>query len=209
MSTLAGVFPSPVFRDRVAADRIDAMSIHRHSFDTSEAFLRWNEGREGKRELVDGEVIEMMTGGSKRHARLMLDLAFFLSNGLRHSDFVVTAADYAVRTAFGIRYPDVLVSPGKEAGDSLASSEALLIAEILSPSSLAIDFGEKAAEYTAIDSLAHYLVLSQDEPRVWLWSRGEDGAFEKPTMIAGRDETLHLPALGLDLPLADLYRGIA
>ena len=84
-----------------------------------------------------------------------------------------------------------------------------MIAEILSPSSLATDFGEKAQEYTALDTLRHYLVLSQDEPRVWLWSRGEDGMFAKPEMIVGADETVDLPGLQIRIALAELYRGVA
>ena len=185
------------------------MNIQAPAIHTVEEFLRWNEGREGRYEFVRGRITGMMTGGTKRHARLMLRLAAKL--GLALSDgFCVTPADFAVRTPLGIRYPDVLVEPAQAStGDSLATEQAVLVAEILSPSSLATDFGEKAEEYTALDSLAHYLVLAQDEPRVWLWSRGEDGAFGKPEMTAGREETIDLKGLGVTLALAEIYRGIA
>ncbi|MEE2949865.1 MAG: Uma2 family endonuclease [Pseudomonadota bacterium] len=185
------------------------MSIHRHSFETSEAFLRWNEGREGKRELVDGEVIEMMINVSRAHVKLATALTVALCRHLDTSDFDIGSADFGIATPAGIRYPDVFVDRAGGTPRDLAAHAPILVAEILSPSSLAIDFGEKADEYTAIDSLAHYLVLSQEEPRVWVWSRGADGSFERPVMIAGREETLHLAALEIDLPLADLYRGIA
>ncbi|MAU96036.1 MAG: hypothetical protein CMP81_09125 [Fulvimarina sp.] len=186
------------------------MNIQAPAIRTADDFLRWNEGREGRREFVGGRIVEMMTGGTRQHAQLVLQLALLLKSALAAAEFVVTAADYAVRTPLGIRYPDVLVEPtGASAGNSLASERAILVAEILSPSSLATDFGEKAQEYTALDSLAHYLVLAQDEPRVWLWSRGEDGGFEKPEMTAGREATVELTGLGISLALADLYRGIA
>ncbi|MBB3997591.1 Uma2 family endonuclease [Aureimonas pseudogalii] len=176
---------------------------------TADDFLRWNEGREGKREFVRGGIVEMMTGGSRRHAELFLQLAFSLRQAMADRALRITAADFGVRTSAGIRYPDVLVLRDEGDGRELATSEPLVIAEILSPSSLAIDFGEKAAEYTALPSLLHYLVLSQDEPRLWLWRRGEDGAFGSPEMIAGRDESVTLDGLDLRLALADLYRAIA
>ncbi|MCE7030420.1 Uma2 family endonuclease [Jiella avicenniae] len=185
------------------------MTIQAPAIRTADDFLRWNEGREGRYEFVRGRVTGMMTGGTKRHARLMLRLAAALESALPQG-FSVTPSDYAVRTPLGIRYPDVLVEPSRaSAGDSLATDQPLLVAEILSPSSLATDFGEKVEEYTALDSLQHYLVLAQDEPRVWLWSRGEDGGFMKPDMIAGEEETVELKGLGITLALAEIYRDIA
>lgn len=176
---------------------------------TEDDFLRWNEGREGKREFVNGRIVAMMTGGSRRHAELFLQFAMILKRDLTDDALRVTAADFGVRTPAGIRYPDVLVHRGEGDGRELATRNPLVVAEILSPSSLALDFGEKAREYTALPSLLHYLVLSQDEPRVWLWTRGEDGAFGSPEMIVGREETVPLDGLGLTITLAELYRGIA
>ena len=186
------------------------MNIQSPAIRTADDFLRWNEGREGRREYVRGRIVEMMTGGTQRHAELMLQLAISLKFALDPALYVVTNSDYAVRTPVGVRYPDVLVTPRTADGAaSLATTASVLIAEILSPSSLATDFGEKAQEYTALDTLRHYLVLSQDEPRVWLWSRGEDGMFAKPEMIVGADETVDLPGLQIRIALAELDRGVA
>ena len=182
------------------------MNVQAPIIRTADDFLRWNEGREGKREFVRGRVIEMMVGGTRRHAELTLQLATLLKVAL--PDRRITASDFAIRTPFGIRYPDVLIEGGSSEPDDLATAEPAFAAEILSPSSLAVDFGEKANEYTQIPSLLHYLVLAQDEPRVWLWSRGENGAFGKPEMIVGREESVPLAGFGISLPLAELYRGV-
>lgn len=175
---------------------------------TADDFLRWNEGREGKREFVDGRIVAMMTGGSRRHAELFLSFAFLLKQAMSDPAMRVTAADYGVRTPAGVRYPDVMVHQAEGSGGDLATAEPILLAEILSPSSLALDFGEKAREYTAIASLRHYLVLSQDEPRLWVWNPGTEG-FGSPEMIAGREAEAPLAAFGFTLALAELYRGIA
>jgi len=185
------------------------MNIQQNAIRTADDFLRWNEGREGKREFVRGRIVEMMTGGTRRYAELTLQLAFLLKSKLDHTGFLVTVADFAVRTPFGVRYPDVMVTRREGDPSDLATDCSVLVAEILSPSSLAIDFSEKVEEYTAIPSLAHYMVLAQDEARIWLWSRGDDGDFGKPEMIVGSEEAVPLPGLATELTLQELYGGIA
>ncbi|WP_152046435.1 Uma2 family endonuclease [Aureimonas psammosilenae] len=174
---------------------------------TADEFLRWAEGREGKYEFVGGNVL-MMTGGTRRHAELCGRL-YLLLHGSASALGLGIAVEWGVRTFAGIRYPDVVIFHRDGPGEELATTEPVFTAEILSPSSLAIDFNEKAAEYTAFSSLRHYLVLAQDEPRVWVWSRNGEGRFGPPEMIAGREETVELPGLTTSLPLADLYQGIA
>ena len=176
---------------------------------TADDFLRAYEGIDGKREFVRGRVIEMMVYVSRNHMRLTTSLTLALRQALDFDDFDVGAADFGVRTPDGIRLPDVIVDRGGGGGKDLAAHHPVFVAEVLSPSSLARDFGDKARDYTAMPSLLHYLVLAQDEPRVWLWKRGEDGAFRSPDMIVGGEESVELSGFGFSLSLADLYRGIA
>ena len=127
---------------------------------TPDEFLAWNQDREGKREFVEGRVVEMMVNTTLGHARLALQLSAFFLTKLPLNEFAVTSSDYGVRTETCVRYPDVLVLKSAEHNSSLATEEPLLIAEILSPSTMAVDFGAKAFEYQAFDSLRHYLILA-------------------------------------------------
>jgi len=176
---------------------------------TAEEFLRWNEGREGRWDLVDGRIVDMMVKVSKYHAIVSGNLYTLLRTNLQCPPHVVTAGEFGVKTATSVRYPDVMVDGEFGRGEDLAASAPLLIAEVLSQSTMAIDFGPKAEEYKTIDTLRHYLVLAQDEPRVWLWSRAADGAWSGPEMTAGVAETLPLPGLGMALLMDQLYAGIA
>ena len=176
---------------------------------TADEFLRWNEGRKGKREFVHGRVVELMINVTKNHWRLTNRLLFQLAGQLGVASFDVGGADFGVRTTAGIRFPDVLVEPGGGDGKALATEEPLLVAEILSPSTMRDDFGPKADDYLAIASLRHYLVLSQDEIRIWLWSRDESGAFGEPVTIGDAGAPVELAGLSATLDLAVLYRGIA
>ncbi|GIK82780.1 MAG: hypothetical protein BroJett024_38850 [Alphaproteobacteria bacterium] len=175
---------------------------------TPEEFLRWNEGREGKREFVDGKVVEMIINVTRIHLLLATRLTHQLVEQLGTADYVIGSADFGVRTPDGVRFPDVLIE--RTGGDwkALATSEPLLVAEILSPSSIADDFGPKARDYLAIPSLQHYLVLSQDEPCLWLWSRQGD-EWRGPELFRDRTEPVFLPGLDVQLDPAALYAGIA
>lgn len=184
------------------------MNIQARYPTTADEFLRWNEGREGKREFVRGRVVEMMINVTRNHWRLANALTHQLMLQLGTDDFNVGSADFGVRTADGVRFPDVLVERYSKDGKALATSEPLLIAEILSPSSIADDFGPKAADYLGIASLRHYLVLAQDEARIWLWSRDEDAGWLKPQIFERDGSPVALPGLGVGLDLERLYAGV-
>jgi Uma2 family endonuclease len=168
------------------------------------AFLRWVQRQEGRYELVKGRVV-MMTGVSRNHAKVALRIAALLYASLDRTLFQVSSADFGVQTPAGIRYPDVMVDPAGRDGSELTTDAPIFIAEVLSPSSIAIDMVEKAAEYRQIESLTAYAVFAQDEPRVWAWIKGENGWPGNPTMIEGPDAALEIPALRASVPLRAIY----
>ncbi|WP_274626858.1 Uma2 family endonuclease [Arvimicrobium flavum] len=186
------------------------MNIQSKHPTTADEFLRWNEGREGKREFVRGKVVEMMINTTKRHAILALRVGAILLRQFSYPAYSVGSADVAVRTGDGIRYPDVFVDRGTPSSNDsdLVASEPVLLAEVLSPSSMSRDFIEKVADYSAIPSLQHYLILSHEEPRIWLWSRDGADAWLGPDEIVGREEIVDLKRLGATIALAEVYSGI-
>jgi Uma2 family endonuclease len=175
---------------------------------TADEFLRWNEGREGKREFVRGRVVELMINVTRNHWRLATQLTHQLVTLLGMDEYNIGSADFGVRTRDGVRYPDIMVERFGAGGKELAATAPLFIAEVLSPSSMADDFGPKAADYLALPSLLHYMILSQDEVRVWLWSRDERGTWRGPDMLGSDETTVTLDRLGVNLRLASLYAGI-
>ncbi len=171
----------------------------------SSAFLAWAEGREGRHELANGRVI-MMTGGSRGHALVFRGLAKALDRRLDATRWAVLTSDFAVRISPDtVRYPDVVVdATGAKLGD-LAATAPVLIAEVLSPSSVTNDLGDKAREYLHLGSVAAYLVLSQDEPKAWVWVRDESGFPAGAEVIAGDEATIRIPELSIELPLSEIY----
>jgi len=176
---------------------------------TPDEFLRWNEGREGKREFVNGKVVEMMINVTRNHVQIATNLVVALRGKLDRNRYDVGSADFGVRTPEGIRYPDVYVDARTQASSAsdLTATAPIFLAEILSPSSFGRDFVEKMGDYHGIASLLYYLILSHEEPRVWL-SRRDGEVWMPQEELLGLDIVLDLNGLGARLSLADVYDGV-
>ena len=106
-----------------------------------------------------------------------------------------------------MRYPDVVVDAVGAGGDYIATTP-VLVAEVLSPSTAAIDLGDKPVEYLQTPSLDVYIVLSQDEPKAWVWARDSAGFPAVPAIIAGAEAVITVAKLRIELPLAEIYAGV-
>ena len=100
-------------------------------------------------------------------------------------------------------YPDVFVRCAGERGDPYFKTDPVLIAEVLSPGTQRYDRGDKRLAYQSLPSLKEYLMIAQDAPRVLLLRRTPAGWEE--IAVAGLDASLALEAVGLRLPVAELY----
>jgi Uma2 family endonuclease len=168
-------------------------------------FLEWVQAHEGRYELVGSRVV-VMTGGSRGHATLLLELAVALRKRINRNQWTVLTSDFGVALGSAtVRYPDVVVDVAGGASKDLIATAPILVVEVLSPSSVKDDLGAKAAEYLRLPSLSAYLVLAQDEPMAWLWVRGDTGFPASPTVIAGLDARIEIPAHAIDLPLSEIF----
>jgi Uma2 family endonuclease len=104
-----------------------------------------------------------------------------------------------------IRFPDVIVDSAGENSKDLTATTPVLIAEVLSPASERVDLGDKSAEYLRLPSLVAYLVLAQDQIKAWVWTRGTAGFPSGPQVLEGGEALICIEALGIDLPLAEIY----
>jgi Uma2 family endonuclease len=170
------------------------------------AFLDWLDRCEERYELVGGRVI-MMVRASRAHGIIVRNLVITLHAQLPRQWTVLSefGLDAGART---LRFPDIVVDRTGGAPGDLTATAPVLAIEVLSPSTAAIDLGDKAAEYLRLPSLKAYLVLAQDEMKAWLWARDGANFSPGPDIILGPDQTIRIAALGLDLALADIYAGL-
>jgi Uma2 family endonuclease len=184
------------------------MNVQPHLQMDNAAFLDWVQGREGRYELDGGRVM-MMTGATMRHGMIVGNLFELLRMRLDRRQWVVLT-EFGIDVRPGtIRYADIVVDQPGGKQDALTAKAPMLVVEVLSPSTTKIDLGDKAADYMQLSSLATYLVFAQDELKAWVYSRGSEKQFPPgPQVFAGADAAISVPALGIDLPLMDIYGGI-
>jgi Uma2 family endonuclease len=175
---------------------------------TRESFLDWHELQEGRYEFVRGRIVPV-GGASLPHNIIAMNMAFELRTRIDRDRYHVFVADYAVATKDGIRYPDVVVVPVDKTTRRWTEAPLFLV-EILSPTSTGSDMREKVEDYLRLPGLAAYLVLSQDEAVGHLWARGPEGFSAEPEIVTPPvGPAIEIAALGVSLPFAELYRGVA
>ncbi len=170
------------------------------------AFIEWNAAEGERCELVEGRVV-MMPRPSRAHGRIVMNLAMLLRARLDPTQWEVIA-EFGLETGPDtLRYPDVVVDRAGGGNKDYTATAPALLAEVLSPSTAEIDLGDKAAEYLRIPSVLAYIVLSQDEPKAWVYLR-TDSQLRAPEVVTGADATIRVSDLNLDLPMAEIYAGI-
>jgi Uma2 family endonuclease len=169
------------------------------------AFIEWNAAEGERCELVDGRAV-MVPRPSRAHGLIVKNLTVLLHARLDPKQWDVIA-EFGLETGpETLRYPDIVVDRAGGPDKSYTAISPVLLAEVLSPSTAEIDLGDKAAEYLRIPSLLAYLVLSQDEPKAWLYLR-TNSYLQAPELVSGTDAAIHVTELNLDLPMAGIYAG--
>jgi Uma2 family endonuclease len=103
-------------------------------------------------------------------------------------------------------YPDVAALCGEpefEDAEQDTLTNPSLIIEVLSDSTERYDRGDKFAHYRRLTSLQDYVLVSQRRPLVEHFTRhGQEWILR---MGEGLEAVLPIPAMGCELPLADIY----
>jgi len=155
---------------------------------TSDEFLLWAEGREGRWELHDGVPV-MMSPERVVHVRTKARAVRVLEDALRAAGLPCEAfADgLAIKVSSGATFePDASVVCGpRRSDDTIAITDPVIVVEVLSSSTAAIDHGRKLSGYFALPSVEHYLILDPDRRVVIHHKRGQGDAIETRVLSEG------------------------
>ncbi len=163
---------------------------------TTDEFFRWAEGKEGRWELHDGVPVLMHAGAPTliaperaAHVRTKFSAATALQEALKgvnlpcevFSDGLSVKID--AQTTFE---PDASVVCGQEVpDDAIVISNPIVVVEVLSPSTAAIDHGRKLSGYFSLPSVEHYLILDPERRVVIHHKRGQGDAIETRVLSEG------------------------
>ena len=178
---------------------------------TVEEYLRLEAQSQTRHEYVSGEIFAMASC-TLRHNVIAGNVAVTLRVHLRNTPCRPFIGDVKVRLSNpnAYYYPDVFVSCQRD-GESMdleasAVDDAVLIVEVLSPGTEAIDRREKLVAYRTLPSLAEYMLISQDQARVEIHRRRGDIGWEK--IEYSDDEIIELASVNLSISMRDIYQGV-
>jgi Uma2 family endonuclease len=173
---------------------------------TFEQFMDWERGQELKHEFVDGQAVAM-AGGTEAHNIIQANLIAAAAPRLRGSGCRPLTSDLLIRTGTERgRYPDMTIDCGPRRGENLLAPEPRVVFEVLSEDTQRRDRTIKLADYNATPSIAHYVLVEQAALLVHVYSRGPHGDFNlRPQEVRGWDGVVALPAIGLSLPMSEIY----
>lgn len=154
-----------------------------------------------------------MAGGTIDHAAIARNLLLALGPALAGSNCAVYGSDLRIRidAAGHDTYADLMILCGPPRFTSATRdcvTNPRVLFEVLSPSPERYDRGKKFESYGRLPSLAEYVLIAQDRVRAEVFRRQDQDRWL--LMIAdGSDASLYLESVGVPIPLAALYQGVA
>lgn len=170
---------------------------------TVEEFLHWEEGREGRHELIDGEIVEMQAERNA-HALVKSNVFLALRSGIARAGVPCRAwmDGVSVRIDDHTKFePDAAVACTQFDPDSVLISDPVIVVEVTSPSTQRLDVTRKLSRYFRAPSIQHYLIVLMEERVVIHHQRNGDEIASR--IVTGGEISLDPP--GMVLAVADLF----
>lgn len=164
-----------------------------------------------KWELIGGRVVRMMVGARWEHNYIIQNL----SSGIRERLRANGSSCRTLTESFRLRdapmdssmLPDVIVHCRPLEPGATSLNDPTVLVEVMSEGSKARDRFEKWAVYQKLPSLRHYVLVERDWAHIETFDRaGADWAGVQ--ILDGLEAELNLPAIGVSVPLAEIYRDV-
>mgnify|MGYP001598237344 CR=1 FL=1 len=161
-----------------------------------------------RHEYVAG-VAYAMAGAGERHNRVAGNLFAALRAAARGTGCGVYISDMKLRVAGGraYYYPDVMLSCEPATPDAVYKEAPCLVAEVLSPSTAAIDTREKLQAYCGVESLRYYLLVDSERVAVSYHVRGVDGEWLAAALDPGERIEIACGPVRAGFGLGEIYEG--
>ncbi len=175
---------------------------------TVEEYFALEETSEIRHEYFDGEVFAM-AGGTLNHNRLTRRVANLVERQAKNHCAVFTEnVKLEVIQNFYYPYPDVMLTCNPfDLRQKNKIAHPSLIVEVLSTSTEKYDKTTKLKKYKAISSVQYYMLVSQYEMSVELYSRVNDFLWNYEEFTE-QNATINLEKLDITISLSDVYENI-
>jgi Uma2 family endonuclease len=176
---------------------------------TPEEYFAWEEQQLERHELIDGHVYAM-SGGTKNHSEIKLNIGIFIKTHLRGSSCKLFNSDLKVHilNSSNYTYPDLSVTCDDRdgGGNALYISYPCLIVEVLSKSTEAYDRGKKFEKYRRNPNLIDYVLVSSEEMAIDIYHKKDTGEW---VILSYREgDRVELKSIDLSLPIEQFYEEV-
>lgn len=175
---------------------------------TVEEYFALEETSEIRHEYFDGEIFAM-AGTTLNHSRLASNVEFSIRKQRKqYCDVFRESVKLEAIKDFYYPYPDVMLTCNPfDLRQKNKIAHPSLIVEVLSTSTEKYDKTIKLKKYKAIASVQYYMLVSQYEISVELYSRVSDALWTYEEFTE-QNATINLEKLEITLSLSDIYENI-
>jgi Uma2 family endonuclease len=174
-------------------------------------YLAAEQHSESRLEFLDG-VIVAMAGGSDEHNAIAFRFSVLFGVRLAPGCHGYTADQrFWVAATTRARYSDGSIICGKPTHpphDAQATTNPVVVIEVLSPSSEGDDDGDKRRDFQSLASLQAYVLAAQDARWVKIYLRTARGDWREQPDVYGSGDSFELPRLTRAIAVDEIYDGI-
>jgi Uma2 family endonuclease len=176
---------------------------------TQDEFLSWAERQETRYEF-DGFQPVAMTGDFNGASMIGVNLLASLHTRLRGSGCRPLGPNAGLAIPNGnIRSPDALVTCSKVDLQERTVQGVVIVFEVVGSTaeSNRRDRIVKVREYATVPSIRRYVILESSSVGLTVMERSSPDQIWQTTVLTAED-TLRLPEIGIEIPVAELYDGV-
>lgn len=177
-------------------------------------YVAREQASELRHEFIDGDIFAM-AGGTPEHAALIASVTGVLFGQLRGGACRAFVTEVRTRIRADAKGPDVGVYPdiavvcgavARDSEDPISIVNPTVVVEVLSNSTEAYDRHGKFEHYRRLESLREYVLVSQHEPRIERFAKGDAGW--SSGVIAGPGSAVELASVNARLDVDEVFRGL-
>jgi len=172
-----------------------------------EEFRRWAEGQRRRYERVAGEPVAM-SPERVQHVRVKTRVWAALDRAITAAGLACEALGDGVTVEVDddTDYePDAVVNCGAPVpADAVSATNPVIVVEVLSPATQAVDTSDKLADYFRVASVQHYLIVSARRREIIHHQRSGEGITSRVVNLG----SIRLDPPGIAIEVAEIYAGL-
>ena len=172
-----------------------------------EEFRRWAEGHKGRYERVGGAPVPMLPECAG-HVRLKSRVWRALDRSITTAglDCEALGDGVTIEVDDDTDYePDAVVNGGPPLPpDAIAATNPVIVVEVLSPRTQAVDTSDKLADYFRVPAIQHYLIVSSRRREIIHHQRAGEEIVSRVANLG----SIRLDPPGIVIDIAEIYAGL-